>query len=570
MENKKLSLCIMTKTEVYAQTIGCYINSCRELTEIGVYNVEQKLCAGQSDLPKGRSQILTEWYEASKNGDLFLFIDADQTFTTADILTAIDIYKRRKCGLVCGGYAKSTGHMTLNPKDRQAILRDGEGELFYGATGFMLIPYDTVETIVKYLGNKIFIDGGVDAYPFFYHRIVSEPEIKREKLWLGEDFSFCWLAREVGYTVYGFINKSIGHIIPTERFLDYTENFSGEKDITIFCGQTLHLWDGDSKDVGGSELAVIKLSQLWVSKGYRVVVYTNCKQPGKYNGVEYKCQKTFNPTGRFNILIIWRLPEIATVIDFNCKKLILDLHDLITPDRITEKLVNKIDKVMFKSVFHSKLVNNIPENKFAVIPNGGAYDYNIKPETRDNNYLIYASSYDRGLLYMLKWGWPKIKKACPDAYLKLYYGWESFDIYQPDNEEVKLYKKTMLELMSQDGIEECGRVSREKLLLEKSKANIHYYLGDFQETDCISVRESACLGTIPVVSDTVDAFSGRDYLIKISGDPKIQKTQEEGANLIIKLLKNKEYCKQTREKLKVPITETWDYTADKWIEVFNE
>jgi hypothetical protein len=171
---------------------------------------------------------------------------------------------------------------------------------------------------------------------------------------------------------------------------------------------------------------------------------------------------------------------------------------------------------------------------------------------------------------MLKWGWPKIKKECPDAYLNIFYGWEGFDCVKKDYENRQLYKKEIIELLKQDGVKECGRISREKLLTEKQKANIHYYIGYFQEIDCISVRESASLGAIPVVSKECHVFEEKDYCIKVEGNSTTQETQEKGADLIIEMLKNTESTDNYRKNMKIPKEETWENVSKKWIELFKD
>lgn len=119
--------------------------------------------------------------------------------------------------------------------------------------------------------------------------------------------------------------------------------------------------------------------------------------------------------------------------------------------------------------------------------------------------------------------------------------------------------------MAQDGVKECGRISQEELLKEKAKANIHLYTGDFQEIDCISVRESACLGAIPVVSKNVEVFAEKPYCISIEGDPRSKIMQEKTAEKVIEILKNPELAESLRQG---PVNETWENTALEWLKLF--
>jgi glycosyltransferase involved in cell wall biosynthesis len=313
------------------------------------------------------------------------------------------------------------------------------------------------------------------------------------------------------------------------------------------------------RGIGGSELAVIKLADIWSRHGYTVTVFCSCDSPGMHGGVLYRSEKEFNPLDEYDIFIIWRSTELANILGPTARKCFLDLHDLVKPGQITGKNMT----VCVKSKFHASLLGDMPDNKVAVIPNGGALEK--QAVVKDPNYIIYASSYDRGLAYILKWAWPKIKRECPNAYLNIYYGWNGFDASQPDTEDVKLYKNTILELMAQDGVKECGRISQEELLKEKAKANIHLYTGDFQEIDCISVRESACLGAIPVVSKNVEVFAEKPYCISIEGDPRSKIMQEKTAEKVIEILKNPELAESLRQG---PVNETWENTALEWLKLF--
>jgi hypothetical protein len=120
--------------------------------------------------------------------------------------------------------------------------------------------------------------------------------------------------------------------------------------------------------IGGSETAVIRLSQEWAKKGYRPTVYCDCgKQEGLHDGVLYLPYYKFNPKDNFNIFIAWRTPSLAGRI--KCKKFFVDLHDLWSQSEYVNK-VNKIDKIFVKSEFQRNIAKDIPDNKFIIVSNG--------------------------------------------------------------------------------------------------------------------------------------------------------------------------------------------------------
>lgn len=568
MEKPTLTICVLAKNEVCALTVGCLVNASVNTEICKQYNFCQQFAIGQSDLPKVRSSQLSNWYDTSRPKDLFMFLDADQTFLPSDILRSIELIQTSD--VVCGAYAKKTGGITVQPKSIVSFYKNKEGELRYGSTGFMMITYEIVDKLVQNLKEKIKVSIDSLAYPLFLERIVNEPETKENNLWLSEDYSFCWLVRNIGGRVYGYISNSIGHIVPVEKYITLpTFRKWSDKSIVYYCHKTLEKWSPASleKGIGGSETAVIKLCKYWAKYGYEVTVFCNCDSPGVYDGVTYKQFNQFNVMDEYNILIIWRSLKLFLTNDIYARKRIIDLHDIVEKDEVAESLCDMVDSFCVKSKYQGTMLTNVPTEKITVIPNGGAYEYSFS-ETKDPNYIIYASSYDRGLLHMLKWGWPKIKKACPNAYLKIFYGWNGFDA-SPGNAIVKMhFKSVMNELMKQDGVTECGRVSQEQLALEKSKANIHYYVGDFQEIDCISVRESAYLGAIPVVSGDAHVFKEKDYCLLIDGDPKTQEVQEKGAEKIIEILQNNDLAENIRKTLVVE-NESWENVANRWLEIMK-
>lgn len=580
-EKKKanLTICIMSKLETCSETMACLLTSVSSPSLCEKLLISFIPCIGHSDITRGRSIRMSRWYKEAKEGDYFMFIDADQTFTPEDILKCYEY--AQKYELVCGMYSKRDGNMASQPKDMVRFCRNKEGELWYGATGFMMTSYNTVKKVAEYLKEEVYVTSSDTDYQFFYERIVSEPGINRNEknLWISEDFSFCWLVRQVGGTVYGFLSETIGHIVTETKYLKYHINEKPwpSNSIVYYCGDTKEKWcpDDINSGLGGSESAVIKLSREWVKHGYEVTVFCACSKPGQYDGVTYKNSGEFNLLDEFNILIIWRNPGLFTICKPLAKKVYLDIHDH-KKDIINSYIISRIDKIMAKSKFQIEEFSKeeIPKEKYAIIPNGGAYPKNkdlvVGQTIKDPNYIIYTSFYNRGLAFILKWAWPKIKKACPDAYLKIFYGWDNLIKNNEETEDFKLFRDTIEDLMKQDGVIHCGRVSHEEIRKEKEKANIHLYTGMWPEVDCISIRESASAGAIPIVSADMKVFKEKPYCITISGNPISKAMQEKAADRVITLLKNPILADRAREEVLKYDFETWESVAEMWIKDFEE
>ena len=64
-----------------------------------------------------------------------------------------------------------------------------------------------------------------------------------------------------------------------------------------------------------------------------------------------------------------------------------------------------------------------------------------------------------------------------------------------------------------------GRVGQRELLLAKARADLHYYVTTWPEIDCIAVRESAMVGTVPLTPAS-GVFGEKEYCVRVKGDPR--------------------------------------------------
>jgi len=102
---------------------------------------------------------------------------------------------------------------------------------------------------------------------------------------------------------------------------------------------------------------------------------------------------------------------------------------------------------------------------------------------RNPKKLIYSSSPDRGLIYLLKM-WPEIIKAVPDALLDVYYGFDVFDAIHKGNPGRMKWKSMIIDMMKQPGITYHGRVGHKELEQAMMGAGILSYPTDFTEISC--------------------------------------------------------------------------------------
>ncbi len=276
-------------------------------------------------------------------------------------------------------------------------------------------------------------------------------------------------------------------------FLNYAhnteqENF-GQYDIIYMCGTLSIKWDPIERDLGGSEQAVVNLSENWVRMEKKVVVFGEV--PDKIiNGVVYKHWSKFNYNIKYKTIIVWRLYGMITICPFkiNADQILFDVHDNYFGDigNTYIKYWEIANKIMVKSNYHKeclidiikksnldkKISNeenekilNIAESKIISIPNGiriELFDSNLNTSEiiqRNPYRFCYCSCYTRGLDKIIGIIWPIIYSYEPRAELHVYYGMNGIT-----NEQYKNYLKMLL---AQPGVmdhsrQPVGIISREK------------------------------------------------------------------------------------------------------------
>jgi hypothetical protein len=313
----------------------------------------------------------------------------------------------------------------------------------------------------------------------------------------------------------------------------------------------------------GAHAAVIFITKEWAKLGYDVTVYSKCDdREGIYDGVNYVNYYKFNWHDTFDTLVIWKHPHLLNPAA-KANRIWLEWQDVAYPEKdFTPEALKPFNKIFAKSYYQRQLLPYIADDKFCITTNGidqSIFELSDKP--KDPYKLIYASRYYRGLEHMLMYGWPLIKREVPEAELHVYYGWTRRDL-DPRHAD---WRQKMEALLKQSGVFDHGKVGQDELLLEKATAAIHYYACTYEEVDCISVRESAIVGCVPVTTNYA-VMAEKEYCVRIPGDPLAQETQEAIAYQIIELLKDRQQLEAIRQQMKdIPRAETWDNIAKTWL-----
>jgi glycosyltransferase involved in cell wall biosynthesis len=337
----------------------------------------------------------------------------------------------------------------------------------------------------------------------------------------------------------------------------------GKKEIAIFCGAAYEEWDETSVKggIGGSEEAVIYASRELSKLGYKVTVYnTTPKKHTDEYGVNWERYTSFNPKDKFNYLIIWRNVFIFDN-EFNAKKKILWLHDIPNQLDYTEKRLKNIDKILVLSKYHRAFLPSVPDDKVYVTANG-IIDEHPKMK-RQNNLMVYGSSYDRGLEHLLDM-WGDIKKNVPDAELHIFYGWNTFDVMFQNNPERKEWKKRMENKMRQEGIKHLGRINHAKVAQEMALADVWAYPTHFEEISCLTAMKAQTYGAIPCYIDLAALKETCQHGIRIEGDIYDNETKEIYKQRLITLLQDGKGKEIIRKQMIGSVNFEWGRVIKGW------
>lgn len=367
----------------------------------------------------------------------------------------------------------------------------------------------------------------------------------------------------------------------------YFKNEYLDYDIVYLAGGFGIVWEPSDMKLGGSEQAIVNLSENWVKLNKKVVVYGNFNSDTIHNGVDYKVWTKFPYEKKIKNLIAWRKHGIVLLmnINFNAIKLFIDFHDNFSytiadlEPGLLMNLFNKADKINIKSEYHKQSfieflkdhikTNEIfPDNKLNVIINGVRIKpfldktilNNNKPLIRNPFRFCYCSSYDRGLDTIIQKVWNIIYKAEPTAELHVYYGMDY--IFDDD------FKTQMKLILSSPGVMDHGRQPMELIIREKHLSTFHIYLNNsIAEIDCISIRESLVAGCIPIISN-FGVFSERHGL-QYKWEPTNDEICKIIAKDIISKMNNEDFINNAREQLfKSSTIVGWDTIATIWLNDF--
>lgn len=316
--------------------------------------------------------------------------------------------------------------------------------------------------------------------------------------------------------------------------------------------------------IGGAELALLTLAEAWTKEGHKVVLYNNPKHSDK-SPFEQAQISSFNKHDKRDILIVFRSPN-QKVFGANGKIIWFSTDQYTVGDfRHFSQFVNKIVTI---SPFHAKYLAEkyeIRETTIIDLP-VRTWEYEI-PIEKVKDRIIFTSVPDRGLTLLAKI-FPHIRDAIPNASLVITSDYRLWGTPSPNNTQfVQMF-------MRQGNVEFLGAVSRERLIQEQMKAQIHLYPFSrtvSEELFCISVAESQVAGVLPITTPD-GALETTNMGVLIHGNANDTITQQMLAQKTIEYLQNRNLPSIQQDVKEKAITRfSLDKVLKEWDEkVFND
>ena len=283
--------------------------------------------------------------------------------------------------------------------------------------------------------------------------------------------------------------------------------------IVFYVGISWQRWDPSTVAIngsGGSEVAVIELSKLFVKAKNEVVVYGDLDNEGIHDGVSWKHYSKFKNV-ECDILISSRVPNaINPENNIKYKLAYLWMHDANLGNWLNNDQINEFKSIIALTKWHKGHLLDfykMDPDKIRIINNGiDPKRYKNKSITRNPHKAIYCSSPTRGLDLACNL-WQYVRKEIPDAELHVYYGFDVVDIAARNKPDELLKIRQIKQLISETpGVILHGRLNQEQLANEQLSAGVLAYPTFFYETSCISAMEAKAAG-VRIVTTALGALN---------------------------------------------------------------
>ena len=286
----------------------------------------------------------------------------------------------------------------------------------------------------------------------------------------------------------------------------------------IFVSEpTFELWDFTNPDrcgIGGSETSHIEMARRLALRGHEVVSYAPTPFVGPVTGpggVTWKRFDQLDWAETCDVWVIYRAPRLADLLPAGATSWLIcqDVDYMREGAELNEERAQKFTRIValcetqgeYLRYRHKEAADRV------VVSSNGVKAERIRellanPPERNPRRLMYASSPDRGMEYLLQI-FPKAKEHVPDLELHIYYGFDNIDKvieHYGKGSHVDVKTARLRALLEQPGVHYHGRMGQMELLAEWFKAGIWCHPSNFTETSCITCMDAQACGAVPITA----------------------------------------------------------------------
>lgn len=311
-----------------------------------------------------------------------------------------------------------------------------------------------------------------------------------------------------------------------------------KKRIDFYTNLVKEGWSAKSLEtgVGGSEEKLIELARE-LAKDYEVTIYHNGEH-GDFDGVHYRDHLEFKSYMTREVFVSFKTRDMLLK-SIGARKKIHWTAEIEGEWKGYE--LDNVDRIMTISKYHTSRMGTKNDKVQHSYIWADLDRVDKRKAKKEDNTMLYCSSYDRGLEELLV-NWGKVKKELNLEKLYITYGWDFIDKVIAFNPPMATWKKRMQELMKQEGIVELGRLGFDDMseMYWKSKYWCLPLNNPDSELFCINAIKAQYCEAIPVVrrigalQETVNEFIDWDSLLG----------QKVGKSTFKDLKANKEHAKK--------------------------
>lgn len=304
--------------------------------------------------------------------------------------------------------------------------------------------------------------------------------------------------------------------------------------VAFYCNEYTQSWWGSwgpssvrSSGLGGSEEAVVFLSQELARLGYWVEVYvspppvdetpldSDSATSGDRSGVSWYPLAAYDPDdGDVHVFVAWRY-SVSLAVGKRARRALFWAHDVPTEDTLHSALLETVaHRIVCVSAFQASLFPPRLRSKTVILRNAVDDDF-FADGANDDNVFVYSSAPNRGLAQLLL-AWPLVRRRLPDASLVVFYGFTpQFEHWARHHQwprvvagalstELTGYDdwRAAMDVLLRDtpGVTYVGLVDHSTLAQAYAGAGFWLFPTAYPETSCISAMKAMANGAVPLTS----------------------------------------------------------------------